>query len=104
MSSVRGRYLAVFLTAVVGAGVVVLGTGAALPDRGNAGLSMTSGDARAQDADRADRDTRLVAPITLPAPTVWVLPIHSYAVTSYFGLRWGVLHPGVDLGAPTGTP
>jgi murein DD-endopeptidase MepM/ murein hydrolase activator NlpD len=104
MSSAHGRYLAVLLTAVVGAGVVVLGTGAALPDRSDAGLSMTSADARAQDADRADRDTRLVAPITLPAPKIWVLPIHSYAVTSYFGQRWGVLHPGVDLGAPTGTP
>lgn len=103
MSSTRGRCLAIFLTAVVGAGVVVLGTGAALPDASNAGV-VSSADSRALDADRADRDTRLVPPVTLPAPRVWVLPIHAYTVTSYFGQRWGVLHPGVDLGAPTGTP
>jgi murein DD-endopeptidase MepM/ murein hydrolase activator NlpD len=38
------------------------------------------------------------------APDVWLLPIRKYHVTSPFGKRWGVLHPGVDLGAPEGTP
>jgi murein DD-endopeptidase MepM/ murein hydrolase activator NlpD len=25
-------------------------------------------------------------------------------ITSPFGMRWGSLHPGIDIGAPTGTP
>src|SRR5581483_1756692 len=25
-------------------------------------------------------------------------------ITSPFGMRWGVLHPGIDIGVPTGTP
>jgi murein DD-endopeptidase MepM/ murein hydrolase activator NlpD len=99
VSSPHGRFLALLLTAVVGAGVVVLATGAALPDQGtDTGLSMTSADSRTA---ALNHDLPVVA---LPAPKIWVLPIHSYTVTSYFGQRWGVLHSGVDLGAPTGTP
>ena len=30
-------------------------------------------------------------------------PLYSYTVTSYFGMRWGTLHTGVDLAAPYGT-
>jgi murein DD-endopeptidase MepM/ murein hydrolase activator NlpD len=28
----------------------------------------------------------------------------SGPITSPFGMRWGVLHPGIDIGVPTGTP
>lgn len=41
------------------------------------------------------------------APTgEWVLPVPpgSYVFTSGFGMRWGRLHAGIDLAAPTGTP
>lgn len=36
----------------------------------------------------------------------WVLPLApgSYQFTSGFGPRWGRLHAGIDLAAPTGTP
>ena len=42
-----------------------------------------------------------------PAPKVtpaWVNPMPEGAVTSCFGQRWGRLHAGVDLAAPSGTP
>jgi murein DD-endopeptidase MepM/ murein hydrolase activator NlpD len=28
----------------------------------------------------------------------------SGPITSPFGMRWGTLHPGIDIGVPTGTP
>lgn len=33
----------------------------------------------------------------------WVRPVPG-PVTSWFGRRWGALHPGIDLGSPYGTP
>jgi septal ring factor EnvC (AmiA/AmiB activator) len=37
------------------------------------------------------------------APTSFIWPI-SGPITSPFGIRWGTLHPGIDIGASTGTP
>ena len=42
-------------------------------------------------------------PKTAPTGT-YVMPIHNYVLTSNFGFRWGRLHAGIDMGAPTGTP
>lgn len=42
-------------------------------------------------------------PKTAPTGT-YVMPIHNYVLTSNFGYRWGRLHAGIDMGAPTGTP
>ena len=36
-----------------------------------------------------------------PASFIWPL---SGPITSPFGMRWGSLHPGIDIGVPTGTP
>jgi murein DD-endopeptidase MepM/ murein hydrolase activator NlpD len=33
-----------------------------------------------------------------------VLPVRHARLTSGFGFRWGVLHAGIDLAAPLGTP
>jgi murein DD-endopeptidase MepM/ murein hydrolase activator NlpD len=33
-----------------------------------------------------------------------VLPVNGARLTSPFGMRWGVLHAGIDLAAPLGTP
>jgi len=40
-----------------------------------------------------------------PAPNAggFAWPV-SAPITSPFGMRWGVLHPGIDLAVPTGTP
>jgi len=113
----RNRYAAVMTTAVVGAGVVALAAGGALPDAKTmspsalAELESTvalSDQAltRAQDAERASRDDDRV-PTTIAsqaAPDVWVLPLRGYSFTSPYGMRWGKLHAGVDLAAPEGTP
>jgi murein DD-endopeptidase MepM/ murein hydrolase activator NlpD len=34
-------------------------------------------------------------------PFIW--PVNG-PITSPFGMRWGTLHPGIDIGVPTGTP
>jgi murein DD-endopeptidase MepM/ murein hydrolase activator NlpD len=33
-----------------------------------------------------------------------VLPVNGARLTSTYGMRWGVLHAGIDLAAPIGTP
>jgi murein DD-endopeptidase MepM/ murein hydrolase activator NlpD len=33
-----------------------------------------------------------------------MLPVRHARLTSGFGFRWGVLHAGIDLAAPLGTP
>ncbi|WP_239158765.1 M23 family metallopeptidase, partial [Winogradskya humida] len=38
-----------------------------------------------------------------PLP-LWINPMPEGSVTSCFGERWGRLHAGVDLAAPSGTP
>ena len=45
---------------------------------------------------------------TSPAPapsgsTSFIWPV-SGPITSPFGMRWGTLHPGIDIGVPSGTP
>jgi murein DD-endopeptidase MepM/ murein hydrolase activator NlpD len=44
------------------------------------------------------------SPPATPAPsTGFIWPV-SGPITSPFGMRWGTLHPGIDIGVPTGTP
>jgi murein DD-endopeptidase MepM/ murein hydrolase activator NlpD len=45
-----------------------------------------------------------LAPLVLTGRWVVPLPEGSYQFTSGFGMRWGRLHAGIDLAAPTGTP
>jgi murein DD-endopeptidase MepM/ murein hydrolase activator NlpD len=116
----RSRYAAVVTTAFVGAGVVALGTSHAMPDlKGqNALAGFDSGsvsatgstdlaDRQRQVAERASRsDTRgtTIAVSQQPGQDLWVAPLHTnYQMSSPFGQRWGVLHPGVDLTAVEGT-
>jgi murein DD-endopeptidase MepM/ murein hydrolase activator NlpD len=62
--------------------------------------------AAASHASSSDGSTTDTTPAPAPAPSgpvsfVWPL---SGPVTSPFGMRWGTLHPGIDIGVPTGTP
>ncbi|HET8662362.1 MAG TPA: peptidoglycan DD-metalloendopeptidase family protein [Micromonosporaceae bacterium] len=105
----RSRYAAVVTTAFVGAGVVALGAGAAVPDAkvGPTPYELDSADLRrALDAERASRDHRSGPATSMgqPAPNIWLLPVRDYNLASMFGPRWGRLHAGVDLGKPEGTP
>jgi murein DD-endopeptidase MepM/ murein hydrolase activator NlpD len=46
--------------------------------------------------ERAEREARLARPLfVMPTKGVW---------TSGFGYRWGVLHGGIDIAGPIGTP
>jgi murein DD-endopeptidase MepM/ murein hydrolase activator NlpD len=38
-----------------------------------------------------------------PSSSGFAWPV-SGPITSPFGMRWGTLHPGIDIGVPTGTP
>jgi murein DD-endopeptidase MepM/ murein hydrolase activator NlpD len=59
-------------------------------------------------AQRFTAATRAAAPVkatTRPVPKPsWVNPMPQATVTSCYGPRWGRLHAGVDLAAPSGTP
>jgi murein DD-endopeptidase MepM/ murein hydrolase activator NlpD len=60
----------------------------------------------AQAADRASSgdgttDTTSGSPVTAPTGG-FIWPV-SGPITSPFGMRWGSLHPGIDIGVPTGT-
>lgn len=113
----RTRYAAVVTTAFVGAGVVALGAGHAMPDlKGqggyaalDGGLDGAAGDLTDRQAllDRSSRSLDRTAPVATSeqsAPDYWQLPLRTYTVSSPFGARWGTLHPGVDLACAEGTP
>jgi septal ring factor EnvC (AmiA/AmiB activator) len=65
--------------------------------------------ARIQEAQAAARSSSGdgstdTSPSPAPAPvTGFIWPV-SGPITSPFGMRWGTLHPGIDIGVPTGTP
>jgi murein DD-endopeptidase MepM/ murein hydrolase activator NlpD len=114
----RSRYAVVGLSAFVGAGVVALGAATQLPDAKtvnptvlqnleNASVNSNALDARSANAGRANRGqargTAKVSP-EQAAQDVWMLPLDQYTFTSPFGVRFGVLHAGIDLAAPEGTP
>lgn len=105
----RSRYAAVVTTAFVGAGVVALGAGAAMPDAKTTPQALSADSAELQDravaAERASRDLeRGLGTSISAAPDIWLLPSHGYQFTSPFGQRWGRLHAGVDMSLPEGTP
>ena len=112
----RGRYAAVVTTAMVGAGVVALGAGAAMPDAklapdqlsalGSVDSSLLQD--RAEAVERASRANGerggLATSTTQQAPDLWLLPMHDYTFSSPYGWRWNRMHNGIDLAAPHGTP
>jgi murein DD-endopeptidase MepM/ murein hydrolase activator NlpD len=56
-------------------------------------------------SDNGSTDTTQ-APASPPpssGSTTFIWPL-SGPITSPFGMRWGTLHPGIDIGVPTGTP
>ena len=112
----RGRYAAVVTTAMVGAGVVALGAGAAMPDAKLApdqlsalgSVDTTLLQERAEAVERASRANGerggLATSTTQQAPDLWLLPMHDYTFSSPYGWRWNRMHNGIDLAAPQGTP
>lgn len=101
----------------MGAGVVAMGAGAALPDAKTVSptaladidsattVAQDLAERAALDNGRASRDNErgLATSVDQDAPDIWKLPVTGYRFTSPFGLRWGQLHAGVDLAVPEGT-
>ncbi|WP_345536509.1 M23 family metallopeptidase [Phytohabitans rumicis] len=61
--------------------------------------STTPSTAKAPAAAAAPKATT-----TTKAAPAWVSPMPGAGTTSCFGMRWGVLHAGIDLAADAGTP
>lgn len=110
----RSRYAAVITTAVVGAGMVALGAGAAMPDAkldparlstlGSLDSALEERSDAAERVSRAERERGgLATSIVQEAPDVWLLPLRGYQLSSPYGYRWGTNHNGIDLAAPHGT-
>ena len=57
---------------------------------------------QAQDTPGTTISTGGSAPPPAGAPH-FIWPVNG-PITSPFGMRWGTLHPGIDIGVPTGTP
>lgn len=109
------RYAAVVTTAFVGAGVVALTAGAMLPESSGAGGALGDPSTQAvgvQDrlnaVDKANRSEDRPGPalsVEQGAPDIWLLPVPTkFEITTLFAVRWGVMHWGVDMAAPCGTP
>ncbi|GAA2364913.1 hypothetical protein Cme02nite_32260 [Catellatospora methionotrophica] len=105
----RRRYAAVLATAAVGAGAVVLSSGAAIDDAKTdpftgevAAYAQSQGDgARADAAERANRSEERTMAATADTAVAWVLPLHDYELRT----RHGDPRQGIDLtGLPEGTP
>jgi murein DD-endopeptidase MepM/ murein hydrolase activator NlpD len=109
------RYAGVVLTAIMGSVLVVLGATAVMPDHDaqkyaensvmeaslNVNDRLNAADAASRSGDRPGS----AASVEQGKPDLWVLPMHyNYEITTLFAMRWGVLHNGVDLAAPLGTP
>ncbi len=115
------RYAAVITTALVGAGVVAL---ARVPRWMTPGVdssalknSLDTASAAAEDladreasAERSTRDSERtesteegLATSLSSSPDAWLLPLHGYEFSAPYGVRWGKVHPGIDLAAKEGT-
>jgi murein DD-endopeptidase MepM/ murein hydrolase activator NlpD len=117
----RSRYAIVVTSAFVGAGVVALGAASQIPDHKavspevlkNLESAHVASDAiadrstdnhaasRSEDRSAAVDKTKLSA--NEAAADVWMLPMEEFTFTSPYGVRWGVLHAGIDLADPQGT-
>jgi murein DD-endopeptidase MepM/ murein hydrolase activator NlpD len=105
----------VVTTAVVGAGVVALAAGSALPQQtdgtatsldkmnafssGDAGGSEAIRSVNTERASRAQRRAGTPVPQTVPQ---WVRPAVG-PISSLFAMRWGVMHKGIDIAAGYGS-
>lgn len=115
----KSRYLAVATTAIVGAGVVALGTAAAVPSHGAPvrpanspaafvpidGMGTSDGvTALHGTVSRDDPSLLLTRASRAARKPLAVRPLKGGELTSCFCWRWGSFHDGIDIAAPMGTP
>lgn len=114
-STVQVQYATVVAAAVIGASVIALAAGSALPDGGvvrpSAGPPAVVAVVTQEPMAAVPRETTQAATRTMDrsplkaqdAEDYWTPPLREFDLTSFYGTRWGVLHAGIDLAAPTGT-
>lgn len=69
-------------------------------------LAAASAELEAKIAASANEPPPASSGGSAPAPASssgFIWPVQG-PITSPFGMRWGTLHPGIDIGVPTGTP
>ena len=110
-ASHRGRTALAGVAAVlaIGAGGLVANLASSMTEPTGAVVTTDVLADRSDAVDRADRASREGSSDAAKAQPAaekpdWVHPMPGAATTSCFGQRWGVLHAGVDLASPPGTP
>lgn len=117
----RSRYAIVVTSAFVGAGVVALGAASQIPDHKAVSPEVlkslesahvasdaiadrsTDDHAASRSEDRGAAVDKTKVSAEAAAADIWMLPMEEYTFTSPYGVRWGVLHAGIDLADPQGT-
>jgi len=89
------------ISAEVGESKALSDASAALAAKIQAAQASDSGSAPSGGGDTATDGSS--APPSGGPSTGFIWPL-SGPITSPFGMRWGTLHPGIDIGVPTGTP
>lgn len=74
--------------------------------RDRLGETVAEVEAQKADQERASLDASVGSKLSrfAEAAPVYVLPVEGYTLTSLYGPRWGRLHGGLDMAAPSGTP
>jgi murein DD-endopeptidase MepM/ murein hydrolase activator NlpD len=126
LAGTQRRYTAVVGSAVAGASIVAMATGAGLPSgeetpegsRAVADIAALAAEAGGPDAKEAEAPpvsnaptaeettgTERTSPVTgQDAQIAWTPMLDQITITSLFGQRWGRNHNGVDFDAETGDP
>jgi len=101
------RYFGVVAVAVLGAALVAFSAGAVMPTDANTTNQALSLDDHISAIDKANRsqDRAPALNINQGPPDVWLLPLaDKFIITTYYAMRDGVFHYGIDLGLPCGKP
>jgi murein DD-endopeptidase MepM/ murein hydrolase activator NlpD len=125
LAGTQRRYTAVVGSAVAGASIVAMATGAGLPagerdpgasravaDIAALAAEASAGEAQAAAVPAADTlapertvQTERTSPVTgQDAQIAWTPMLDQITITSLYGQRWGRNHNGVDFDAETGDP
>jgi murein DD-endopeptidase MepM/ murein hydrolase activator NlpD len=101
------RYFGVIATAILGAAIVAYSASAVMPPDATTNNQALSVEDRISALDKANRalDRAPALNINQGPPDVWLMPLaDKFLITTYYAMRDGVFHFGIDLGLPCGKP